>query len=242
MQPSPLTSGDVRSTLQDERDDDQPDADVPELQCRFEKERPDRREAPDHHQEHAGADAQPDVSASHPRALPPLGGYLSSSLSSRRDTIARPAKPITSRYATWTSVCGPTTPTVSCRSRSTPWYSGVSWTTIRSQLREAVEREERAAEQEHRQDDELDQVEVLPRPHERGRGHANRGEREADQQRAGHGQEDQRRAHEPENEHHGQEAESRRGRRGSAPSRARPARCRPATSASSGSRRTSCRS
>ena len=57
--------------------------------------------------------------------------YLSNSLSRRRETIARPIAPMTSRYATWMSIHGPTTPVVRPRSRSTPWYSGVRVTIVR---------------------------------------------------------------------------------------------------------------
>jgi hypothetical protein len=66
---------------------------------------------------------------------PPASGrflvYLSNNLSSRRDTIASPIAPMTSKYATWTSIHGPTTPVVRPRSRSTPWYSGVRVTIVR---------------------------------------------------------------------------------------------------------------
>jgi hypothetical protein len=57
--------------------------------------------------------------------------YLSNNLSSRRDTITSPIAPMTSRYATWTSIHGPTTPVVRPRRRSTPWYSGVRVTIVR---------------------------------------------------------------------------------------------------------------
>jgi hypothetical protein len=59
------------------------------------------------------------------------GDYFRRSLSRRRDTTIRPAIPMTARYATWTSSCGPMIPSASDRMRSTPWYSGVSWTTSR---------------------------------------------------------------------------------------------------------------
>ncbi len=48
-------------------------------------------------------------------------GHWRSSLSSRRETRYRPAKPITSRYTTWTSRIGEIAPIVSARMRSTPW-------------------------------------------------------------------------------------------------------------------------
>src|SRR5262245_7317703 len=54
-------------------------------------------------------------------ATPSPEDYFSRSLSSRRETTASPTRPITSRYTTWTSVSGPTWPTDSPRSRSTPW-------------------------------------------------------------------------------------------------------------------------
>jgi hypothetical protein len=63
------------------------------------------------------------------RDPPPLPGrfaYLSSSLSSRRDTISSPPRPMRPRYATWTRSPGPMIPRASDRMRSTPWYSGVS--------------------------------------------------------------------------------------------------------------------
>ena len=53
--------------------------------------------------------------------VPPPIAYLSSSLSSRRETTSRPTTPMTSRYATWNSRTGLITPTVSARRRSTPW-------------------------------------------------------------------------------------------------------------------------
>ena len=48
-------------------------------------------------------------------------GYFSSSLSSRRDVTTSPMRPMTARYATWTSRTGEMAPTESERMRSTPW-------------------------------------------------------------------------------------------------------------------------
>ena len=47
--------------------------------------------------------------------------YLSSRMSSRRDATTSPTRPITVRYATWTSSTGEIAPTDSDRMRSTPW-------------------------------------------------------------------------------------------------------------------------
>ena len=126
--------------------------------------------------------------------------YLSRSLSIRRDAIASPTMPMIARYATLTSSAGETAPTVSDRMRSTPWYSGVSRTKTWSASGYCVDRVERAREQEHRQDHELDEVEVLPRPHERRRRHADRPEREADEQRRRDGEDRPRRQEQAEDE------------------------------------------
>ena len=61
----------------------------------------------------------PDSAAQRAARSRPL--YLSSSLSSRRDVTASPTRPMTDRYATWTSRTGLIAPTVSERMRSTPW-------------------------------------------------------------------------------------------------------------------------
>ena len=161
--------------------------------------------------------------------------YLSRSLSIRREAIASPTMPMIDRYATWTSRTGEIAPTVSERIRSTPWYSGVIRTNAWSSGGYAVDRVERAGEQEHRQDDELDEVEVLPRLHERRRRHADRPEGEPDQERRRHREDDPRRHEQPEHDHDAHEPDRVERRRGSAPSRARRGRCRRATAASTGS-------
>src|SRR6185503_20450206 len=48
-------------------------------------------------------------------------GYFSRSLPSRRFVMASPMRPITVRYATWTSRTGVMYPTARERMRSTPW-------------------------------------------------------------------------------------------------------------------------
>ena len=105
--------------------------------------------------------------------------YLSSSLSSRRDTTTRPTRPIAARYATWNSSDRRDRPE---RQRADQVHALVQRRQLDDdpeRLRIGVERKERAREQEHRQHDELDQVEVLPGPHERRGRHADRPEREA---------------------------------------------------------------
>ena len=67
--------------------------------------------------------------------------------------------------------------------------------------RVGVERVERGREQEHRQDHELDEVEVLPRPHERRRGHPDRPEREADEERRRHREDHPRRHDQAQHDH-----------------------------------------
>jgi len=46
--------------------------------------------------------------------------HFNNTRSSRRDVIHSPIPPITTRYATWNSISGPTTPTVSPRISATP--------------------------------------------------------------------------------------------------------------------------
>jgi alkaline phosphatase len=48
----------------------------------------------------------------------------------RRPETDRPMAPMAARYATWTTMSAPTAPVVNPRSNATPWYSGVSSTTI----------------------------------------------------------------------------------------------------------------
>ena len=83
----------------------------------------------------------------------------------RREAMNIPPSPMASRYATFTSWNAVTVPVVSERTSSIPWYSGRQRTTHWSSLRVDGDRVEGRGEEEHRQHDELDEVEVLPAPH-----------------------------------------------------------------------------
>ncbi len=76
--------------------------------------------------------------------------------------MARPIRPIAIRYTRSTINQPSGVPVVSARIRWTPRYSGVAWTTACSAGRIRGDRIERAGEQEHRHEDQLQEVEVLP--------------------------------------------------------------------------------
>ena len=93
--------------------------------------------------------------------------------------------PIITRYATWTSRIGVDVPDGQRAEQVDALVERGQADDELERRRVRLERIERRREQEHRQDDQLDQVEVLPGPHERRRGHPDRPEGEPDQQCAG---------------------------------------------------------